>query len=136
MIRPLPLRHRPRPVFILCNALTVLTTGMVLSLLLSTACAQAPGDAEARLSKLESHVADLQERQHRLEADQQALRDDLRSLVTYVNLAMDKLAEAKEAQDGSAEEHARKALEKSLEELRQAGKQLLDELGRQLDPQQ
>lgn len=117
---------------------------LVACCLLGPACAQQPDspdaqgskEAAARLQALEQRVEQLEAKAQARDAQLNALREDLKNVTTYVNLALDNLSAASknlDDEDGSAGGYARKALKKSLDDLRQAGKGLLEQLERELD---
>ena len=79
-----------------------------------------------RIQTVELRLVEL-EKQHA--QDITALRSDLKNVLTYLETALDKLADQEKTFGQSADE----TLEKGLEELRQKTRDLLDTLQKELD---
>jgi hypothetical protein len=116
---------------------------IVLTVLLLTGAACTPStentpdsELEARVAALEAGLAAAEEARAE---DMVALRKDMQSILTYLDLVVDKLAAERAAEGGEPGgtsdigETAKKAVDEGLRQLKEQAQELFDKLQQELD---
>jgi hypothetical protein len=114
----------------------------LLVLFVVPACGRNGTEAEQAQPTTEQQVQDLQSRLEALERrhaqDVEDLRTDLKNLLTYLNIAMQNLADQKPGEslppgEGKEEGSLRRSLQENLKKLLDLSREMIDRLERELD---